>query len=102
MASVVKRDGTRQPVRFNKILERVEEQKRGLNVDTVRVAKTVVQGVRDGITTTELDELTIDTAASLAKRYPFERFQKEWFQLLNNKRLGDKIRPGQKVKMVTD
>jgi predicted Zn-dependent protease len=42
-----------------------------------------------------------DTVASLAKRYPFERFQKEWFRLLNNMKLGDKIRPGQKVKMVT-
>ena len=42
-----------------------------------------------------------DTAASLAKRYPFERFQQEWFQLLNNMKPGEKIRLGQKVKMVS-
>ena len=42
-----------------------------------------------------------DTAASLAKRYPFERFKQEWFQLLNNMEPGDKIRPGQKLKMIS-
>ncbi len=57
-----------------------------------------IRPLRVRITTAKRD----DTAASLAKRYPFERFQKEWFQLLNNMRLGDKIRPGQKIKMVTD
>ena len=43
-----------------------------------------------------------DTAAAMAKRYPFQRFQQEWFRLLNNMKPGDKIRPGQKVKMVSD
>tara|TARA_B100002052_G_C15696692_1_gene513180 strand:+ start:35 stop:634 length:600 start_codon:yes stop_codon:yes gene_type:complete len=57
-----------------------------------------IRPLRVRITTAKRD----DTVASLAKRYPFERFQKEWFQLLNNMRLGDKIRPGQKIKMVTD
>ena len=42
-----------------------------------------------------------DTAVSLAKRYPFERFKQEWFQLLNNMEPGDKIRPGQKLKMIS-
>ena len=41
-----------------------------------------------------------DTAALLAKRFPFERFQREWFQLLNNLNPNDRIRPGQKIKMV--
>lgn len=67
---VVKRNGTREPVSFDEILKRVTDQRGTLNVDTVRVAQTVIGGIRDGITTKELDEFTVDTAASLAVQHP--------------------------------
>ena len=72
VATVVKRDGRREAVSFDQILARVEAL-RGADlaaVDPVRVAKTVVQGVRDGISTAELDALTVDTAASLSVYHP--------------------------------
>ena len=66
--SVVKRSGKRELVSFDQILERVQSQSSGLNVDPVSVAQTVVQGIRDGITTSELDKFTVETAAAMAVR----------------------------------
>ena len=43
-----------------------------------------------------------DTAVSLAYRYPVERFQNEWFRLLNDLKPGEKLRFGQKIKMIVD
>ena len=69
--TVLRRDGTREPVRFDRILERVQRQAEGLRgVDVVRVTKTVVQGVHDGVTTRALDDLAAETAASLTARHP--------------------------------
>ena len=68
--SVVKRDGRREPVSFDQILARVRDQSDGLDVDVVMVAKSVVGGVIDGVSTVQLDELTVDTAASLAGKHP--------------------------------
>ncbi len=41
-----------------------------------------------------------DTVASLAARLPFERFGREWFRVLNKLEPGDKLRPGQRVKLI--
>ena len=68
--SVVKRSGKRELVSFDQILERVQSQSSGLNVDPVSVAQTVVQGIRDGITTSELDKFTVETAAAMAVQHP--------------------------------
>lgn len=71
MATVVRRDGTREPVQFDKILARVAAQCVELaRVDAVRVAQRVVQGVHDGVTTRALDELASETAAALACEHP--------------------------------
>ncbi|MEK9752741.1 MAG: hypothetical protein VW338_05960 [Rhodospirillaceae bacterium] len=42
-----------------------------------------------------------DTVAALAARFPFERFQREWFRVLNDLSLGDALVPGSQVKLVT-
>lgn len=42
-----------------------------------------------------------DTVASLAQRFPFERFQREWFRVLNDMGVGDALAPGRQVKLVT-
>lgn len=41
-----------------------------------------------------------DTVAALAARFPFERFQREWFRVLNNLGVGDGLAPGRQIKMV--
>lgn len=69
--TILKRDGTREEVKLDKILERIRALSHGLDrVDAVRVAKRVVQGVADGVTTAALDDLAADTAASLASVHP--------------------------------
>ena len=70
---VVKRDGTRESVKFDKITARVQKMCYGLDplhVDSVKVAMKVIEGLRDGITTSELDNLAAETAASLTTSHP--------------------------------
>ncbi len=68
---VIKRNGCREVVSFDKILRRITRLCNGLNaVDPVRVAQRVVQGVHDGVQTTVLDVLAAETAASLSSHHP--------------------------------
>ncbi len=63
---VQKRDGSLQSVDVNKIVRAVERCADGLaGVDPMRVATRTISGLHDGATTTELDELSIRTAAAL-------------------------------------
>ena len=70
---VVKRDGTRESVKFDKITARIQKLSYGLeptHVDPILVAKKVIDGVYDGVTTSELDNLAAETAAGLTSRHP--------------------------------
>lgn len=70
---VVKRDGKKESVKFDKITARIEKLCYGLNpalVDPVDVAKKVIEGLFDGVTTSELDNLAAETAASLTTKHP--------------------------------
>lgn len=70
---VIKRDGKTETVKFDKITARIEKLCYGLNpqlVDPVDVAKKVIEGLYDGVTTSELDNLAAETAASLTTRHP--------------------------------
>src|SRR5579859_8120842 len=70
---VIKRDGKRETVKFDKITARVEKLCYGLNpalVDPIDVAKKVIEGLFDGVTTSELDNLAAETAASLTTKHP--------------------------------
>ncbi|MDX5346938.1 MAG: ribonucleoside-diphosphate reductase subunit alpha, partial [Hymenobacteraceae bacterium] len=70
---VVKRDGRRESVKFDKITARIEKLCYGLNMDYVspiEVAKKVIDGIYDGVTTVELDNLAAETAASLTTKHP--------------------------------
>jgi len=65
---VVKRDGTTESVKFDKITARVQKLCYGLDpahVDPVKVAMKVIEGLYDGVSTTILDNLAAETAASL-------------------------------------
>jgi len=69
---VVKRDGRRELVQFDKITARIKKMCYSLheNVDPVRVAMRVIEGVYDGVTTTELDNLAAEVAATNAVSHP--------------------------------
>ena len=70
---VVKRNGEKEDVRFDAIQEKLARLSEGLNQDWVDpglVTKLVIEGLYDGVTTTELDELAAETAASLASQHP--------------------------------
>jgi ribonucleoside-diphosphate reductase alpha chain len=69
---VVKRDGHKEPVMFDKITDRIKKLCYGLNdlVDAVKVAMRVIEGLYDGVSTSELDNLAAETAASMTISHP--------------------------------
>lgn len=70
---VIKRDGRRESVKFDKITARIEKLCYGLDtnyVSPVEIAKKVINGIYDGVTTVELDNLAAETAATLTVKYP--------------------------------
>ena len=69
---VLKRDGRQEAVRFDKITARIQKLAYGLSehVDTFSVAQKVIEGIYDGVTTTELDNLAAEIAASMTTRHP--------------------------------
>ena len=69
---VVKRDGKREPVMFDKITSRVRKMCYGLNklVDPVKVAMRVIEGLYDGVNTSELDNLAAEIAATMTVQHP--------------------------------
>jgi ribonucleoside-diphosphate reductase alpha chain len=70
---VIKRDGRRESVKFDKITARIEKLSYGLDVNfiqAIEVAKKVVAGIYDGVTTAELDNLAAETAASMTTKHP--------------------------------
>lgn len=70
--NVIKRDGRSESVKFDKITARISKLSYGLSqfVDPIEVARKVIEGLYDGVTTTELDNLAAETAASLTTRHP--------------------------------
>ncbi|MHA4810627.1 ribonucleoside-diphosphate reductase subunit alpha [Flavitalea flava] len=70
---VNKRNGKTESVKFDKITARIEKLCYGLDrrfVNSIDVAKKVIEGLYDGVTTTELDNLAAETAASLTVKHP--------------------------------
>ena len=71
--NVVKRDGTVEQVKFDKISSRIRKLTYALNedyVDYFQVAQKVISGLYDGVTSTELDQLSAETAASMITTHP--------------------------------
>jgi len=69
---VVKRDGRKEPIMFDKITARVRKLCYGLNslVDPVKVAMRVIEGLYDGVSTSELDNLAAEIAATMTTTHP--------------------------------
>ncbi len=65
---VIKRNGQKEPVLFEKILARIKKQSYGLLLkedDILGIAQKVSNGLYNGVQTSELDELAIETCANL-------------------------------------
>ncbi len=70
---VIKRDGRRESVKFDKITARIERLCKGLDtnyVQPVEIAKKVISGIYDGVTTIELDNLAAEIAATMTTVHP--------------------------------
>lgn len=70
--NVIKRDGRKEPIMFDKITARIRKLCYGLNdlVDPIKVAMRVIEGLYDGVTTSELDNLAAETAATMTTSHP--------------------------------
>ena len=70
--NVVKRDGRKEPIMFDKITARVRKLCYGLNelVDPVKISMRVIEGLYDGVTTSELDNLAAEVAATMTTSHP--------------------------------
>jgi len=69
---VIKRDGRKELMMFDKITARVRKLCYGLNdlVDPLKVAMRVIEGLYDGVTTSELDNLAAEIAATMTTSHP--------------------------------
>ena len=66
---VLKRDGRKESVKFDKVTARIKKLSYGLDprVDPVEVAMKVIEGIYEGVTTSELDNLAAEVAASTSQ-----------------------------------
>jgi ribonucleoside-diphosphate reductase alpha chain len=69
---VIKRDGRKERVKFDKITARIRKLCYGLNpiVDPIIISLAVSKGLFSGVTTTELDDLAAQHAAVLTSEHP--------------------------------
>lgn len=68
---VIKRDGTNEPVSFDKITKRISDLCTGLeHVDPILIAKETINGIFSGIKTTGLDMLSADICATKSHHHP--------------------------------
>ena len=70
---VIKRTGRTEDVSFDKISARIKKLCYELDPNYIRpleISQKVIQGLYDGVSTTELDNLAAETAASLATEHP--------------------------------
>ena len=68
--NVIKRDGSKEPVQFDKVLERIRKAATGLSVNYTRLAQLVIEDIQDGISTAELDELAARISISYITTHP--------------------------------
>ena len=67
---IVKRDGSDEPVSFDKVLRRVQKAAKGLNIQVDTLAQNIISQICDGISSSKLDELAAQLAASLSTLHP--------------------------------
>ncbi len=69
---VIKRDGRKESVKFDKVTARIQKlaYSLGENVETFSVAQKVIEGIFDGVTSSQLDNLAAEIAASMTTKHP--------------------------------
>lgn len=69
---VIKRNGTKETVNFSKITARIKKlcYEIDKSIDANKIAQKVIEGVKDGITTTEIDNLAAEQCAMMATLHP--------------------------------
>ena len=67
---VEKRNGSFEAVSFDKVLERIRKASKGLQVSPDALAQQILARIINGIKTSELDDLTALSAASLCTTHP--------------------------------
>ena len=67
---VVKRNGTRETISFDKITKRIRSLGKNLQIDPLKISQKVIENLYDGVSTSELDELTAQQAASMCLEHP--------------------------------
>ena len=69
---VIKRNGKKESVKFDKVTARIEKLSYSLSpiINVIDVAKKTIEGIYEGVPTTELDNLAAETAASLTITHP--------------------------------
>ncbi len=69
---VIKRDGRKEAVKFDKVTARIKKLCYGLNpmVSPETVAMKVIEGIYDGVSTSELDSLAAEVAATNTIQHP--------------------------------
>ena len=73
MIKVTKRNGKKETVNFNKIVDRINQQTYGLDQKWIvpfEIAQKVIEGITPDIRTSVLDQLAMETAASLTTKHP--------------------------------
>jgi ribonucleoside-diphosphate reductase alpha chain len=69
---VLKRDGKKETIKFDKITARIQKLCYGFSdlVSPTAVAMKVIEGIYEGVTTSELDNLAAEVSASMTTRHP--------------------------------
>jgi ribonucleoside-diphosphate reductase alpha subunit len=67
---VILRDGTKAPIRYDKITDRNKELATDLNVDVAKLSKNVIASLKDGMKTSEIDNLCSETAFYMSTYEP--------------------------------
>ncbi|KAL1236458.1 Ribonucleoside-diphosphate reductase large subunit [Trichinella spiralis] len=70
---VVKRDGRREAVHFDKITSRIKKLCYGLNmehIEPILISQKVIAGLYQGVTTVELDNLAAEISATMTTKHP--------------------------------
>ncbi len=73
MIKVTKRNGKKEPLMLDKILDRINQQTYGLDTKWIvpfEIAQKVIEGITPDIKTYVLDQLAMETAAALTTKHP--------------------------------
>ena len=67
---VINRKNEREAIRYDKITDRNVELSLGLNVNPAYLSKLVIESLKDGMTTSEIDELSAETSFFMSTYEP--------------------------------